>query len=239
MEKDHPPFKSELENHPDILNEVSKFYALKDRPGYVVKEFRTAMVAEMFEESSDERRETESDVEFLTRVGAHGQQLQREFSQSTGIDTVNSQLAIGANEAGEKVMYRLTEQVLGDDLRDTLAGEHPTNAELETHIRSIYDYYKAKLESGKDYIADVGGLSQYRYGRTVNDPETKLYLVDTDPFYDRGEQVDGSQAGYTRFRLGHQIYRLVETIEEIQATRPDFAPDLHIEIDAFVRERTS
>ena len=236
-EPSNPPFSSELETHPDIPSNVNRFQTLKDRPEYVVKE----LSFEALKANQELHNLGETEQKYMLRHAGHGQTLLREFSEETGINIPQTQLLIGANEQGERVLYRVSEQVMGHDLKDVLAGDEVSDKQVSDLVGSIFEYYKSKFESKEDFCSDIAHLGQYRLGRTLSGTEVLLYLVDADPYYGRGEatvELEGEdEDDYTIEDMIANTRKLLGDIEAIRG-RP-LAPELKNTIQEFIESTPS
>jgi hypothetical protein len=211
-----PPFKSELTDHPDIQNEVARFQAIKDNPGYVVKEIEP----EGFEEVQGGRHLGETTMAYMERQAAHGLKLLHEFSAETKIAMPASQLLVGANPEGNQVLYRLSEQVMGSDLKSALSEKEPSNHMLEELANSIFNYYKDKIDNHREYTNDIAKPSAYRYGRTVRDPHMKIYMIDTDPYSKAADGREGTYEPSNPYYVQEITSDILEMLDQFKSARP-------------------
>jgi hypothetical protein len=180
------PFSHELNASPNIDSKTAKFQELQSRPDLVVKELNLPMFKDML----GDPMLGETPVAYLQRHAARGQALQREFSAHTGIKTPESQLLVGKNQEGETSLYRVSQQVLGEDLSDAITHGTVSDNELEKFVGSIYDYYDQKAATGEDFVSEVAQVDQYRFGRLPGEAADSIHLADTDPYYLPGSTPD-------------------------------------------------
>jgi hypothetical protein len=212
-EQNQPPFSSELNTHPEILSDVNRFLTLKDRPEYVVKE----LTFDSFKSNQELLLPGQTEQEYLLSHAGHGQTLLREFSELTQIKIPSSELILGANESNQQVLYRVSEEVMGLDLAEALAGDEVDDTQLSELVSSIFEYYRTKYYSKEDYSCDVAFLKQYRFGRTLSRPSDAIFMADTDPYYGRGattiEQDGADDDDYMIESMFDLTLKLLEDIE--------------------------
>ena len=231
MSQEVPGFKYELANDPDAqsANRLSRF---RENPDYLVKE----MTPEWISKNIAKKKRIETMPEFLERVAARGQAVQREFSEMTGVKAPDSQLLVGRNEQGHDVLYRVSKQIHGTELEDAIRNGEVPDEEVGKLIRSVFEYYKSKLASGEDFMWDVHWVAQFRYGRMTGESEDSIYLADTDPTYGEGSRSeDDPRTGYAD--IEHETANVLDMMQQLSEVKEySFLPQLRSEVRSFLSE---
>lgn len=116
-----------------------------------------------------------------------GKKLYTELEIKYGIPAPVEYVA-GKDKQRRDVIYGITEKVSGKNLIEVEINSEVA-AQSEKLYTSLSRYYRDKLAGlpeGEPYLADLNGVSQYVYGTTIHNKQSKIYLVDTDLYIRNG-----------------------------------------------------
>lgn len=214
------------------VNSASRILHFQENPEVFVKEMDPVWISK----NIAKKRRIESMPEFLERVATRGQAVQREFTEKTGIKAPRSQLIVSKNAEGEDVLYRISRRVHGITIEDAIRSGEVADGEIETLIVSVFDYYKAKLASGEDFMWDTHWVEQYRYGHVAGETEDSIYLADTDPMYGEGWKAnDDPRTGYAEIEQTTAcVLDMIDQFAEIKEF--GFMPQLRADVQSSLRE---
>lgn len=128
---------------------------------------------------------------------AETNRLKKELAEleSFGVRVPRRDFLIGKNEAGENTILTTIDHVRGKNLEKADAAENGKNLLTEgcDLCLSLVNYLTSKTRNYQPYLWDVFHYKQYMYGRTENDVNDHIYMVDVEPLY---WQYDNIICGY-------------------------------------------
>lgn len=118
-----------------------------------------------------------------------GREEFRKLSDKYNIMVAPTDLVVGHDAMNQGTVFSVTSKVEGQNF-DEIAESNLQNNTREEWKRllkqandtaiGLFDYFCDKAEFGGHYLADLNFYGQYVYGKTGDDNENNLYLVDTD-----------------------------------------------------------
>lgn len=169
------PFKGSMEesNVSETHKGTGKLKELENNPNKIIRVIGFEDLAQRFQGKY-------SPIE----LAGLGMKLYKELESDYGI-SVPVEHVVGENENGDKVVYGITDRVVGEDLSKIEA-----TAELAGQVEKLYisisQYYldkSSKLSQGEIYLSDINNASQYIYGTTAGNEKPRIHLIDTDLYF--------------------------------------------------------
>ncbi len=141
--------------------------------------------------------------------------LEAEF----GIPTAPTTFAPSKSITGFPEIWAITEKVNGLNLEKMTAEEIDESKEkllpiFVVHFENLLKYVETKFAQRKKFMADIFINEQYVYGKTKNDTEDKLYLVDAEPQYLEIDKMDDDRVWTEHLTM---VHNLLQIMEEFQA----------------------
>lgn len=168
------------------------------------------------------RFEVMRDIETPSQVLEYATDLKRRYSELEtvfGIHPAPTTLVSGKSITGFPELYSITEKVDGLSLNKITPQELkklPENfiSEIGAHFENLLRYLEEKFPARKRFMADIFINEQYVYGKTKNDPQEKLYLIDTEPQYLEIENIDETELWSQHLTYLHNLLCIMYELEE-------------------------
>lgn len=118
-------------------------------------------------------------IEDPIEAAHYGEKLFQELKKF-GINVIQTRLVVGNDESGIPMVFGITERILGEQLDEVADISEKTKKEFEALYTGLVRYLEYKQKDGGYYMKDIFRNRQYVYGKSKNDIESKIYLVDVD-----------------------------------------------------------
>ncbi|MEK7579195.1 MAG: hypothetical protein AAB460_01535 [Patescibacteria group bacterium] len=89
---------------------------------------------------------------------------------------------IGVDAPGNGVVYSIVDKIDGEGL-GVLGDSSEALSQIQDLYASVARYYLDKLRDGGFYLNDIANEAQYVYGKKPGTEKNKIYLVDTDIYF--------------------------------------------------------
>lgn len=114
---------------------------------------------------------------------------------------------------GEFTVYTVRDKIHGTSLKERLpADDGEVQKRLDTFFTNLFKFYKDIYTDGGNYLTDVPP-QQFVYGRKIEEDEDRVYLIDTDPWYEVYNPHIESPYNSNFF---HTLVTLVECLKSVE-----------------------
>lgn len=147
-----------------------------------------------------------------------GKELFDQLRSQYNIPIPDFDVVFGETEKGKITAFVIVDRIEGKDLDDIM--KHPNDESLTKNIWRRVDevfgnlvrYYADMYKRDGEYLSDISGPRQWRWGHRIGEKENRLWVVDVDPLFDHHDS--------NRPDLGGDIH-LFNSVENIAYTTED------------------
>ena len=176
----YSPFKDVFIEHDDFSEDHSRpdvIKGLENNPDKIIR----------LEKFSKKQIKSNNFDDLESRVENHkkGKRLFFELKEKYGISVPEFNFVVGEGNDSLPMMYTVVDKVKGKHFVEALP-EFRDEGEIEiieNHFIKIINYLRDKHKEQGEWLCDIVSNKQYMFGKTSNNQEDDLYLVDVQPLF--------------------------------------------------------